>query len=189
MKALIPQEKTRELVAEGYDDASLHDIFAFPEVKLAQSGGAEVMFEPFKPAVTTSSLSLTASSPDLRSQQKKWWQPFSSKKRVVQLAPMLVVVIAMNRPVKANHVSVVDTTPVSHVMQASVGEYIQPEVRYPVLMKAIEKGRLAEAGRPDPRRRKLRTIAEPESLTEAQQIAFGKLGDPPAEHARRPRLV
>jgi hypothetical protein len=181
---------------EGYEDGLLQEILASSRVKLAHVSGAEVVFEPVEPrAKAAASPQIATSAPQPREEQKerRWW-PFASKKGVAQLAPMLVVVVAMNRPstvnrpVFANTVRVVDSAPALLYTQRALGEYIPSTTRYPLLMGAIERGRLAEAGRPDPRRRKLRDTAEAESLTEAQQIAFGRLGDPPSDHLRRPQL-
>jgi len=184
MNTFVPILESSLLRAEAFDDQALQAIFARSEVEVAQLGSAEFIFEPSEPVAKASLPSVTESSLEM----KKWWLPFSSKKGMIQLAPILVVVIAMHRPEKVNDVRVVNSTPVHHFQTASVGEYVQPAVRYPVLMKAIERGRLAEATRPDPRNRRLRNTAEPESLTEAQQVAFGRLGDPPADHTRRLRL-
>jgi hypothetical protein len=184
MRNLIPRTKTPGAFrAESFDDRTLHAIFGGSVVKVAQLDGAEAIFERMESVTEISSSSMTASSPDV-----KKWRLFGSKSRAIPLAPLLVVVVAMHRPTPASEVRVVNTAPTPHFDLARPAEYVQPMVRYPVLLKAIEMGRLENVGRPDPRRRQLRSTTEDEPLSEDQQVAFGKLGTPPTEHARRPRL-
>jgi hypothetical protein len=190
MKALIPRRRSMSAVeaettfrAEGFDDRPLQAIFARSTVEIEQLDGVEAILEPFDQVAAAHASRFTASS----AERGKWWAR-GSKRQMVQLAPILVVVVAMHRPLATHDVRVVSASHVGRVQEAHQAEYVEPAVRYPVLMRAIEKGRLQEAGRPDPRERELRDLAEPELLTSVQQVAFGKLGDPPSARARRPRL-
>ena len=151
--------------AEGFDDRPLQAIFARSTVEIEQLDGVEAILEPFDQVAAAHASRFTASS----AERGKWWAR-GSKRQMVQLAPILVVVVAMHRPLATHDVRV------ERILELDA------------MMGAIEKGRLQEAGRPDPRERELRDLAEPELLTSVQQVAFGKLGDPPSARARRPRL-
>ncbi len=60
------------------------------------------------------------------------------------------------------------------------------EARYPLLAALLRTRRLGE-GLPSPAQRKLRVVDQSEELVERDQVAFGRLGDPPASLRRRPR--
>lgn len=58
--------------------------------------------------------------------------------------------------------------------------------RYPRLRRALAEGRITGANRPDPASRMLRTFESDPEPGEAGQVGFGRAGDPPADHQRRP---
>ena len=60
--------------------------------------------------------------------------------------------------------------------------------RYPHLARALREGRITGQGRPDPTSRTLRLIQPDELLDEGGQVAFGRLGEPPPSHQRRPGM-
>lgn len=59
--------------------------------------------------------------------------------------------------------------------------------RYPLLQAGIRRGAIRGGNLPDLSRRQLRMLPTVESLSVTEQVAFGRAGDPPTEHWRRPR--
>lgn len=60
------------------------------------------------------------------------------------------------------------------------------DARYPHLAARMRGGHVSGRNRPDPMRRTLRVVEEPEDLAEGEQIAFGKAGEPRDQFRRRP---
>jgi hypothetical protein len=58
--------------------------------------------------------------------------------------------------------------------------------RYPRLRQALVEGRITGVNRPDPALRQRRTFEGDLELGAADQVGFGRAGDPPAGHMRRP---